>query len=175
MNELKLGKTTPRHYPWLEAFRGRVWRSKTALYGRELTLFSAIAILYGVLLDKGILWELGLLGLIFGVLITGISTLVSNLRRLHLVREGQWVEGTLTELVNMRLWHEFLRGKAHRSFIVRYTYEAPNGNLMNGHMVLCRCAYDRLASKKSSVPVVIHPTKISKSLLLRVAIMKIPH
>jgi hypothetical protein len=175
MSEVKLGKTTPRHYPWLEAFRGRVWRSKTALYGRELTLFSAIAILYGVLLDKGILWEIGLLGLIFGVLVTGIATLVSNLRRLHLVREGQWVEGTLTELVHMRLWHEFLRGKAHRSFIVHYTYESTSGVLMNGNMVLCRCAYDRLVSKKTSVPVVVHPINRNKSLLLRIAVMKIPH
>lgn len=175
MSELKLGKETPRKYPWVEAFRGRVWRSKFALYGRELTLFSGVAILYGVLLDEGLLWELGLLGAIIGVMITGLATLISNLRRLRLVREGIWVEGHLTELTKLRLWHEFLRGKAHRSFLVKYSYQTQSGEVKAGEMVLCRCAYDRLAATKSTVPVVLSPHRTGQSLLLRVAVMKIPH
>ena len=175
MSELKLSKDTPRKYPWIEAFRGRVWRSKFALYGRELTLFSAIAILYGLLLDEGLLWELGLIGAVLGVVTTGVATFISNLRRLYLVREGIWVEGTLTELKNMRLWHEFLRGKAHRSFLVKYRYESPEGESMRGEMVLCRCAYDRLAATQSSIPVVLNAKAAQQSLLLRVAVMKIPH
>ena len=67
------------------------------------------------------------------------------------------------------------RGKAHRSFKVKYHYQAPNGELMNGEMILCRCAYERLAKSSSNIPVVIDPKSPRKSLLLRVAIMKIPH
>ena len=109
MSELKLSRQSPRQYPWIEAFRGRVWRSAWALYGRELSLFACLSILYGFLLDEGILWELGLIALFFGVTISGLATLISNLKRLHLIREGQWVEGELDDLVNMRLWHEFLK------------------------------------------------------------------
>ena len=175
MSELKLGKQCPRDYPWIEAFRGRVWRSPWALYGRELSLFAILSILYGLLLNEGLLWELGLIFLLVGITITGLATLLSNLKRLRLVREGLWVEGQLDDLVNMRLWHEFLRGKAHRSFKVKYHYQTPNGEQQQGEMVLCRCAYDRLAKNREQVPVVIDPNNHQSSLLLRVAVMKIPH
>ena len=175
MSELKLGRQSPRHYPWIEAFRGRVWRSSWALYGREMSLFAILSILYGFLLDEGILWELGLIALLLGITTSGIATLMGNLQCLHLVREGEWVEGELDELINMRLWHEFLRGKAHRSFKVKYRYQSPQGEKLIGEMVLCRCAYDRLSKNRSQVPVVIDPTNPNKSLLLRVAVMKIPH
>lgn len=175
MTELKLTRECPRHYPWIEAFRGRVWRSRWALYGRELSLFALFAILYGVLLDEGLLWELGLIALLMGVAFTGLATLFSNLQRLQLVREGEWVDGELIELVNMRLWHEFLRGKAHRSFRVKYRYQAQSGAVLESEMVLCRCAYDRLAKTKEKVPIAYHALKPQKSLLLRVAVMKIPH
>lgn len=173
--ELKLSKSTPRTYPWIEAFRGRVWRSRLALYGKELILLNMIAILYGVLLDEGLLWEVGLLLCLMSVLLTGMSILLGNLRRLKLVRHGTWVDGELLELTDMRLWHEFLRGKAHRSFRVRYQYSSLEGQKYQGEMVLCRCAYERLAQSKGSIPVVYLPQRPQQSLLLRVAVMRIPH
>ncbi len=175
MSELKLGRSTPREYPWVEAFRGRVWRSRSALYGREVTLFSVIALLYGILLDEGLLWEIGILGIILGVVWSGAATLQANLVRLRLVRRGEWVEGEVTSLVSLRLWHEFLRGKAHRSFLVKYQYQATESLILNGEMVLCRCAYDRLAQTTGTIPVVVDPQKPKKSLLLRLAVMRIPH
>ena len=174
MSELKLGKKTPRVYPWIEAYRGRVWRSKSALFGREVTLFAVIALLYGILLDEGLLWELGLLGTVLSLVWSGVATALSNGRRLTLVREGEWVDGQLTELINLRLWHEFLRGKAHRSFLVKYTYSY-EGESFRGEMVLCRCAYDRLARSGDSIPVAVSRRSPHRSLLLRVAVMKIPH
>ena len=174
MRELKLSKSTPRNYPWIEAFRGRVWRSHSALRGREVTLFAVIALLYGILLDEGLLWEVGLLMVIASLIWSGVVTALSNARRLKLVREGEWVEGQLTHLVKLRLWHELLRGKAHRSFLVRYEYQY-EGEHLEGKMVLCRCAYDRLSQSKEAVPVAVDPRSPQRSLLLRVAVMKIPH
>ena len=174
MRELKLSKSTPRDYPWIEAFRGRVWRSRSALYGQEMTLFTLIALLYGILLDEGLLWEIGLLGVIVSLVWSGVVTMIANTRRLKLVREGEWVEGQLTELINLRLWHELFRGKAHRSFLVRYEYDF-QGEKREGEMVLCRCAYDRLAKTQEKVPVAVDPRSPKRSLLLRVAVMKVPH
>ena len=173
--ELKLGKSTPRHYPWKEAFRGRVWRSKWALYGKELLIFTVLAVLYGILLDEDFLWLFGLLLSVVGFIFTVMVGFMTNINRLQLVREGQWVDGELLELKDLRLWHEFFRGKAHRSFEVHYQYETLEGEKYKGSMVLCRCAYERLAKQKQKVPVVYLPRTPRKSLLLRVAVMRIPH
>ena len=105
MSELKLGRQSPRHYPWIEAFRGRVWRSSWALYGREMSLFAILSILYGFLLDEGILWELGLIALLLGITTSGIATLMGNLQCLHLVREGEWVEGELQAIRSQQWQH----------------------------------------------------------------------
>lgn len=173
--ELKLVRSTPRHYPWKEAFKGRVWRSRWSLYGKEMMIFAVLATVYGILLDEGLLWELGLIFSLFGLILTIFTGLFSNLSRLKLVREGTWVDGEILELIDMRLWHEFMRGKAHRSFKVRYQYQSLEGQDYTGEMVLCRCAYERLVKQKSKVPVAYLPSKPHKSLLLRVAVMRIPH
>ena len=93
MSELRLGRETPRHYPLIEAYRGRVWRNLPGLYGRELGLFALLATLYGVLLNQDFLWIYGALILVLCVIWTGLSTLWVNTRRAQLVREGVWAEG----------------------------------------------------------------------------------
>ena len=175
MSELRLGRETPRHYPLIEAYRGRVWRNLPGLYGRELGLFALLATLYGVLLDQDFLWIYGALSLVLSVIWTGLSTLWVNTRRAQLVRDGMWAEGVIIQSVRQRWWHEMFRGKAHRSFKITYQYEIPgHAEVYTNSLVLCRCAFDRL-QVDDSVALAYDEQRPRRSLPLRVAVMKIPH
>lgn len=173
MGELKLGREAPRIYPLIEAFRGRVWRNRAALYGREATLISALIFLYGFLLDQGLMWELGIIGSLLSITWTGGSTLWVNLRRCALIRHGSWGEAVITKRVPMRLWHEMFRAQEHRSYRLQYRYEI-EGQGLEGEITLCRCAYDRLKVDEQLI-IAYDPDRPARSIPLRVAVMKIPH
>ena len=175
MSELRLGRSTPREYPLIEAYRGRVWRNLPGLYGRELALFALLTTLYGVLLNEDFLWVCGALVLVGSIVWTGLSTLWVNTRRAQLVREGLWVEGVITQSTRQRWWHEMFRGQAHRSFKVTYQYQIPDhSEIYTSSLVLCRCAFDRL-KVDDSVALAYDSQRPRRSIPLRVAVMKIPH
>ena len=175
MSELRLGRDVPRNYPLIEAYRGRVWRNIPGLYGRELAFFALLATLYGVLLDEGFLWVCGALVLIASIIWTGLSTLWVNTRRAQLVREGLWTEGTITQSVRQRWWHEMFRGQAHRSFKITYQYQLKEDpKVYTSHLVLCRCAFDRLQID-DTIALAYDAQKPNRSIPLRVAVMTIPH
>jgi hypothetical protein len=172
---LTLPKKPPRDYPLIEAFRGRVWRNGWALYGREVSLFGAGLALFAFLLD-GLLWlEVGLLALIVSVVLSGLGTLWANMRRARLVRIGVTVNGHIIARQRLLLWHELLRGRAHRSFYVRYRF-TPVGqeDPCEGRLYLCRCAYEQL-STSDQLLIAYDQDAPKKSLPLRVAVMRIPH
>ena len=175
MSELRLGRETPRHYPLIEAYRGRVWRNLPGLYGRECSLFALITTLYGVLLDHDALWLIGGLILALSVIWTGLSTLWVNARRAQLVREGHWADGVIIKSVRLRWWHEMFRGQAHRSFKITYRYNIPERDEpLVSSLVLCRCASDRL-QVDDQIPLAYDVDRPQRSIPLRVAVMKIPH
>ena len=173
MSELTLRKDTPRQYPVIEAFRGRVWRSRAALIGKDVMLFSGLVALYGLLLDHGLSIEIGLLGLFLACCWVGFSTLWVNLARVRLVRHGRWGKGVIIQRKRLLLWHELLRAEKHRSFLIRYRYQV-NQREYVGQLTLCRCAFDRL-SVDQAITIAYHENSSSKSLPLRVAVMTIPH
>lgn len=175
MNELRLGRETPRHYPLIEAYRGRVWRNLPGLYGREVSLFALIATLYGLLLSQDTLLVMGMFALALSVIWTGLSTLWVNARRAQLVREGVWVEGVIVKSTRQRWWHELARGQAHRSFKMTYRYQVPGREKSyTSSIVLCRCAYDRL-QVDDRIALAYDAKYPQRSIPLRIAVMKIPH
>ena len=173
MSELSLSRTPPRDYPIIEAYRGRVWRNRAALYGRELTAVAIMVTLYGVLLDDVFLWTLGALSVGLAVIWTGLSTLWVNNRRAQLVRTGLATRGRVTGRERQRWWHELTRGEEHRSFKLTYDYEV-DGAQHSGQITLCRCALKRL-QKEEEILIAYDAERPQRSLPLRVAVMKIPH
>ena len=175
MSELRLGRNTPREYPLIEAYRGRVWRNLPGLYGREIALLALLSTLYGVLLDHNFLWVCGALILVVSVIWVGLSTLWVNTRRAQLIREGHWVEGVIIQSARQRWWHEMFRAQIHRSFKITYQYQLPESQeVYTASLVLCQCAFDRL-KVDDSIALAYDKNRPHRSIPLRVAVMKIPH
>ena len=172
---LEVSVQPPREYPNREALVGRVWRDRWSLYGREVSVLCAAMTLYGLLLDELSWVAWGLFGLILSALIGSLGGLITNLRRASLVREGPIAEGELVRKRRLTLWHEFLRGKAHRSFEVTYRYQL-EGELepREAKIQLCLCAYEHLKDRER-LQVIYDPNRPQRSLPLRLALMRIPH
>lgn len=172
---LELSVQPPRIYPNREALRGRVWRNRWSLYGRELSALCAALTLYGLLLDQLSWVAWGLLGLVLSTLLGALGGLVTNLRRASLVRVGPIASGELVRKRRLTLWHELLRGKAHRSFELTYRYHV-NGEPepREAQIQLCLCAYEHLKDRER-LQVIYDPARPQRSLPLRLALMRIPH
>ena len=174
----------PRPYTALEALRGRVWRSRAALWGRELSALSALTALYGLLLDAEMALAGGLLALVCVNLASALLALAGHLRRARLVREGAFCVGTLTRKRRRAFLHELLRGAAHRTFEITYVYTPEGENAQSeereereereGRLLLCRCAYEHL-SDGEPLHIAYDPRAPHLSVPLRVAVMRIPH
>ena len=173
MTRTTLRTDPPREYPLIEAFRGRVWRSRWTLYTRELSLVCAIAALIAFLRDHALIFELSLALLIILTILSGLGLLITQIRRAYLVRSGPRVNGTLIARRRRMFLHELLRGAAHRTFEVHYRFQSKEGEDIDGRLLLCRCAYEHL--KEGSLDIIYDPNNPKRNLPLRVAIMRIPH
>lgn len=165
----------PRPYTALEALRGRVWRSRAALWGRELSALCATCALYGLLLGVTGLLVGAILALVVLNLASALLALAGHLRRARLVREGACCVGTLTRKRRRAFLHELLRGAAHRTFEITYVYTPEGENTpREGRLLLCRCAYEHL-SDGEPLHIAYDPRAPHLSVPLRVAVMRIPH
>ena len=172
---LQVSVQPPRDYPNREALRGRVWRDGWALYSRELSVFSACGALYGLLLNELMWLTWGALVLMSATLIGAVGSVWVNLRRARLVREAPVTEGTLISKRRRLFWHELLRGKAHRSFTLTFSYQVPGEvSPREGQVTLCLCAYEHL-KRDEALKVIYDPTAPKRALPLRLALMRIPH
>ena len=172
---LEVSVLPPRDYPNRQALIGRVWRNRWSLYGRELSVLCTIASLYGLLLNELAWMAWGIFGLILSAIIGSIGGVIINIRRASLVREAPVVEGELIRKRRLTLWHEFLRGKAHRSFKVTYRYHiAGEPRPREASILLCLCAYEHL-KEREKLKVIYDPSRPQRSLPLRLALMRIPH
>ena len=165
----------PRPYPTAQAFRGRVWRSAAAVWGRELSAAAALAALYGLLLDAEGALAGGLLALVAVNAACALLAALGHIRRARLVREGAHAAGVIVGKRRRGFLHELLRGAAHRTFELRYTYTPEGeGAPREGRLLLCRCAYEHLADG-APLHVAYDPARPHLSVPLRVAVMRIPH
>ena len=172
---LSLPVKAPRKYPLIEGFRGRVWRNAFNLYTREISLLFALISLYAFLLDDLLWLEIGILGLFISIVLAGMMTAFINLRRVKLVRTGLGIKAEIIEKKKLRLWHEMFRGKAHRSFMIRYRFQLPHQEQsIESSFYLCQCAYDHLA-KHEELMISYQEGRPQNNLPLRVAVMRIPH
>ena len=173
--KLHLSPAPPRVYPTIEAFRGRVWRNRYSLYAKELALLAGAGTLYGFLLDHREVLILGTVIFLFVIVFSGLALLIVNLRRRNLIRTAPAVKGTLTRTGRALFWHEMFRAKAHRSFWIEYTYTPTDSDReITGRLYLCQCASKRLKTS-DKLWITYHAHKPSRSIPLRVAVMRIPH
>jgi hypothetical protein len=172
---LEVSVKPPRVYPSREALVGRVWRDRWSLYGREVSVLCASLTLYGLLLDELSWVAWGLFGLILSALLGSLGGLITNLRRASLVRMGPLADGELVRKRRMTLWHELLRGKAHRSFELTYRYQLDGEPTpREAKIQLCLCAYEHLKDRER-LQVIYDPKRPQRSLPLRLALMRVPH
>jgi hypothetical protein len=169
---LQLTLKTPRAYPTVEIFKKRVWRLKSVLFCKELIFWLSVLILLSSLmqLSIGIYVFLGIVLLIFLGLITHVWL---NFKRLAIIRTGIATKGKIMAKRNLPYFHELLRGKAHRSMLMQYSYEV-NGKTYTRDLALCRCASDKF-EMADEVDVAYDPNHPEHSVLLRVAVLVIPH
>ena len=138
-------------------------------------MLCALICLYGLLLDEFAWMAWGLLGLILSTLGGALGGVITNLRRASLVREGPFVEGELIRKRRLILWHEFMRGKAHRSFEITYRYQLEGEALpREASIQACLCAYEHL-KERERLRVIYDPSRPQRSLPLRLALMRVPH
>ena len=172
---LSLSMNTPRTYPLIEGFRGRVWRNAFNLYARECALLCTGIALFSFLLDATLWLEIGILGLISTLVLAGLATAYINYQRVGIIRHGTAVKAELLDKKKLRLWHEMLRPKAHRSFKITYRFHLEgHTHWIESSFYLCRCAYDHL-QKHESLIIAYHHNNIQRNVPLRVAVMRIPH
>lgn len=172
---LEVSILPPRDYPNREALIGRVWRNRWSLYSREISLLCTLISIYGLLLDQMTWMAWGLVGLILSTLLGSLGSVICNLRRASLVRFGPTIEGELVRKRRLTLWHEFLRGKAHRSFEITYRYQLEEEvNVREAKIQLCLCAYEHLKDREQ-LRIIYDPAHPQRSLPLRLALMRIPH
>ena len=170
-----LSKHPPRSYTTLEAFRGRVWRNSWRLYGQECALFSIFIALYSFLLAHDLGFELGILLFLLSSILSALVSLWIGFKRAHIVRTGLFIEGHLISKKKVRLWHEILRAKAHRSFLIRYEFTPPTHTQpIRGKLYLCQCAYAHL-DVTQPLSIVYDKHHPRSNLPLKVALMRIPH
>ena len=166
--------TPPREYQLRDALFGRVWRDRLALIARELQVISIVLLLAGLLLDSDEGLVYGLLSLLGSSLLLVGAGLYRARWRTLLIQRNPAVKGSVIALQPRYLWHEFLRGRAHRSVVLRYRYTLPEGEHLEGRLWLCRCAADRF-KVGDQLWICYRPERPSASLPLRVALMHIPH
>ena len=169
-----LSVTPPRSYQLRDALFGRVWRDRLALIARELQVLSLALLLAGLLLDSDEGLAYGILSLLGSSLLLIGAGLYRAHWRTRLVQRAPTVKGSVIALQPRYLWHEFLRGRAHRSVVLRYRYTPPEGEQREGQLWLCRCAADRFKAG-DQLWICYRPERPSASLPLRVALMRIPH
>ena len=105
----------PRPYGIKDAYNRRVWRSPGVVFGRELFFFGLVFAGLGVAntLPNMVFAGWGLL--ILGGLAALFSSVITNLRRTYLVRDGHVTDGVLQGTTRVPLLHEMFRQERERT------------------------------------------------------------
>ncbi len=164
----------PRHYTLRDAYRGRVWRSPTVVVGREILGWSVAATLFGFLANHNFIYALGVVGIAGITLFMIIGSIVTNLSRTKLVQSGHATVGYMEAPRRLVFMHELLRGEREKTFVLRFKYTDEVGTERVGKVWVCGCA-KQYFPPQSEIFIIFHPTKSSKALPLRLAVMVAPH
>ena len=164
----------PRPYGLRDAYNRRVWRSPGVVLGRELFFFGLVFAGLGFANDHEAMVYGGWLLMLLAVFWAVASSLFSNLRRVRLIREGPAVNGVLDGTVRVPLLHEMFRRERERTFVLKYSYRTPNGDIRLGRVWICGCARDHLQINESE-RVIYDPESTNRSMPLRLAMMVAPH
>ena len=164
----------PRDYGLRDAYNRRVWRSPGAVWGREVLFFGLIFTGLGIANDHSDLVLVGWSLLFSGGALAALSSVISNFRRVQLIRSCPSADGILEGAIRVPLLHEMFRRTRERTFVVKYTYATPDGQARSGRIWICGCARDHLQSN-SKEQVIYDPDALHRSLPLRLAMMVAPH
>lgn len=164
----------PRRYTLRDAYRGRVWRDPGSMIARDLLWLALALALAGLAYDELAFMLLGGLGAGLAVAVAALATLLTNRRRVRLIRRAPAARGTLGRAKRVILLHEFFRGARERTFAVPYRFAAPDGATHRGTLWICGCARDRLVEGQTEW-IVFDPDRPRRSLPLRAAMMVAPH
>lgn len=163
----------PRPYRLRDAYRRRIWRDPGSMIARDILWVGLAMALAGLAYDEGAFMLLGAV-IAGGALALGaLATLLTNLRRVRLVRGAPAVKGTLGRPKRVILLHEFFRGARERTFAIPYAFEV-DGRPRTGTLWICGCARDRLREGRRAW-ITYDPARPRRSLPLRAANMIAPH
>ena len=164
----------PRPYGIRDAYNRRVWRSPGVVIGRELFFFGLVFAGLGVANERVNMVYAGWALLLSGAFGAVLSSFLSNLRRVRLVRTGAVTDGVLDGTTRVPLLHEMFRRERERTFVLKYTYQCPNGAEKLGRVWLCGCAREHLlVNAKERIIYADGPSQ--RSMPLRLAMMVAPH
>lgn len=170
----KLPVEGPRQYTLRDAYRGRIWRSPIVVLSRELLGWSVAATLFGFLMEHGGLFSVGALSSILSVVFMLAGSIITNQRRVHIIRKGPSATGTINAVSRIILLHELLRGEREKTFVIKFHFDDANGRRHRGRVWVCGCARDYFLPLSTS-PIVYDLKKPTNALPLRLAVMVAPH
>lgn len=170
----KLPVKGPRNYTLRDAYRGRVWRSPAAVLAREMLGWSIAGILFGYLMEHALLFSVGAVGVIGSLVAMIIGSLLTNRRRVRIIKDGLPASATMLRPGRIFVLHELLRGEREKTFILKFQFTDQNGHDRQGRIWVCGCAKQYFPEFSQS-PIVYDPLHPSKSLPLRLGVMVAPH
>lgn len=163
----------PRSYTLRDAYRRRVWRDPGSMISRDLMWLGLGMLVAGLAWDVSAYMLGGGVIAVAAVAIGALATLLTNRRRIALVRGAPGVDGRLGRPKRVILLHEFFRGQRERTFAIPYTFEV-DGRSHRGTIWVCGCVRDRLIEGRTAW-IVYDPEHPRRSLPLRIANMIAPH
>ena len=170
----KLPIEGPRHYTLRDAYRGRVWRSPIVVLSREILGWSIAATLFGFLLEHGPLFSIGTLVCILSLLTMTIGSIITNRKRVEIIREGHASVGTVEHPGRVLVLHELLKPEREKTVVLKFRFKDANGRDRKGRVWVCGCAREYFPVHSES-PVVYDPQQPTRALPLRLGVMIAPH
>lgn len=170
----KLPVEAPRQYTLRDAYRGRVWRSRSVVLGKELLSWAIAATLFGFLLDHGLLFSLGFVACVGAVLIMTIGSIFTNQHRVQMIRHGKAASGTMQQAGRILVLHELLKPEREKTFVLKYRYTDDDGQMHHSRIWVCGCARDYFPIHSES-PIVYDPSNPKMALPLKLGVMIAPH
>ena len=155
----------PRQYTLRDAYRGRVWRSRSVVLGKELLSWAIAATLFGFLLDHGLLFSLGFVACVGAVLIMTIGSIFTNQHRVQMIRHGKAASGTMQQAGRILVLHELLKPEREKTFVLKYRYTDDDGQMH--HSRIWEIPFSQAKAYRISLPPHTKCPKTTRSPLSR--------